>query len=508
MIKHLCIASVLKLGICTVVALSSAVESMDIHNQIFFTSQRDTAYLDSVANYYMTTYHAPGLTDLIMKDGEIIWIGHYGFANIEQQLPPNDSTSWDVGSVTKTVTAVAAMKAWEDGLYGLDDDINDSLPFTVTNPHYPDDSITPRMLLTHTSSIANVDMYYQYSWYGDPFTQLDTLLYNYLNPAGYWYSPSNFIPILPGSQCTYSNIAIGLAGYFAQVVTGDSLPLYCRQHIFEPLGMNHTSWWFSELDTNNVAVQYEYVGGQYARIGSGRVSHSDYPAGQLKSSAIDLSRFLLAFMQYGRLDTVRILDSTTVALMQTIQDTIIQGPFVCPIGITWWRWYSISTGSQVWGHAGRDYGAAAIMAYYEDFDIGVIIMTNGDNLCPIEQLMAGMVPALVQWALQHGIAENTIEPAHIIKLDVTPNPFTHIMDIRYQITDDGTKNNEVDIGIRIYDASGRLIKDLGRSSVIGHPLSVKWNGTDHANRPLGSGVYFVKLRTDDCTETRKVLLVR
>jgi CubicO group peptidase (beta-lactamase class C family) len=311
----------------------------------------------------------------------------------------------------------------------------------------------------------------------------------------------------PGDYCKYTNAGIGLAGYFTQVATGDSLPLYCRQHIFEPLGMDHTSWWYSELDTNNVAIQYDYNGVQYVRCYSGRVSHSCYPAGQLKFSAIDLSRFLLAFMQYGRLDTVRILDSTTVALMRTIQDTVVHGQFVCPIGITWWCWHSPSTGSPVWGHAGRDWGASAVMAYYESLDIGVVILSNGE-INSLTHLLAGMVPTLVHWAMQYGIAENTIEPANIVTLDVAPNPFTNITNIRYTIPELRNSNFEMrKPTLRIYDASGRLVKSFPNTPyALRNTLS--WDGRDDQNRMLGSGVYFVKLGSGNFTETKKVLLVR
>ncbi len=112
------------------------------------------------------------------------------------------------------------------------------------------------------------------------------------------------------------------------------------------------------------------------------------------------------------------------------------------------------------------------------------------------------------WLTSPGIEEYKTSAPLMLNLQVTPNPFHHITDIRCQITDDGTKNSEVDVGIRIYDASGRLVKNFRRSSIIGHPLSVSWDGTDRANRPLGSGVYFIKLTTGDYEETAKVLFVR
>ena len=492
---------------CTA-TLAGATEVESDYSHRFAASYRDSVYLDSIATHYCTTYHAPGMTYLIMAHGDVIWLGHYGWSNIEQGLPPNDSTSWDAGSIAKTVTAVAAMKAWEDSFYGLDDDINDYLPFTVTNPFYPDDSITQRMLLTHTSSLENPYWSNLVCFNGDPLIPLDTALYNYLNPAGYWYTTINFGPVPPGSQCLYSNAGSGLAGYFTQAVTDDSLPMYCRQHIFEPLGMNHTSWWYSELDTNNVAMQYNYNGqGQYVRVGgTGIASHSIYPAGILKFSALDLSRFLQAFAQYGRLDTVRILDSTTVALMRTIQDTIVYGSWVVPIGITWWHYYSPSTGSWCWGHAGASAGTSAAMTYYEDFDIGVIILSNGE-IDAIQYLMAEMTPALCHWALQHGIAESTIEPARIVKLDVAPNPFTLNTNIRYSILD--ARSSMQNPAIDIYDAAGRLVKSFNlESSIENQESAISWRGDDDDGRKLPGGVYFIKLSAGNLEETKKVLLVR
>lgn len=86
-----------------------------------------------------------------------------------------------------------------------------------------------------------------------------------------------------------------------------------------------------------------------------------------------------------------------------------------------------------------------------------------------------------------------------VRLTVSPDPFTTITDIRYEISD-GSRNTE----LRIYDASGRLVKSFCLPvSVIGNQSSVIWDG-----RQLSSGVYFVTLVTDGGSVTEKVLLVR
>lgn len=102
------------------------------------------------------------------------------------------------------------------------------------------------------------------------------------------------------------------------------------------------------------------------------------------------------------------------------------------------------------------------------------------------------------------VAENASEAIESIDLTVTPNPFSQYTDIRHRITDNSTK-----CVLRIYDITGSLVVDLSKqASVIGNQSSVLWSGVDDANRKLGSGVYFVTLRTAAGVQTEKILITR
>jgi hypothetical protein len=70
-------------------------------------------------------------------------------------------------------------------------------------------------------------------------------------------------------------------------------------------------------------------------------------------------------------------------------------------------------------------------------------------------------------------------------LTVQPNPFNQMTDIRLQMTDERTH-------LRVFDASGRMVRDFGLISGIGHQLSVRWDGRDAAGNALAPGVYFIK----------------
>ena len=466
-----------------------------------YAQSPDSAYLDTYFLAVMDTFHLPGLAASVVKDGEIIWTGTYGWAKIEDSIPATDTTIWNLGSISKTVTAVAAMKAWEEDLFELDENLNDRLPFNVVHYYYPNDTITPRNILIHTSCVEDRwDLWDSLIVFGgDSPVSLDTFMYNYFNPAGYWYHHQNFINYPPGSRWEYSNVGNSLVGYLTESVADTSFPHYCQQHIFDPLGMNRTSWFYSNLDTNNVAMTYSYYNGQY--YPDGYFSSCIYPSSALKSSLLDLTHFLMMFMQYGELDSVTVLDSTTVALMRTIQCEVIGFPNAY-MGITWWYFESQLSGRWLWGHTGAWFNAAATMTFCPAENTGVIIITNRGVGTFYE--MGPWAQTLYEWALQYGIAENTVEPAAMVTLHVNPNPFSKQTTVSL-----GTGYDPQHASLEIYDATGRLVKSFSLSTPYSLlPPEVSWDGRDDQNRLLPSGTYFVKLQTDDQVEVKKVLLVR
>jgi CubicO group peptidase (beta-lactamase class C family) len=105
----------------------------------------------------MNEEHLPGVSTVIIRDGEIVWIKSYGYANTDFAAPYNDTTSQMIASVSKVFTGLSIMQLYENGLLELDDNINDYLPFDIDIPNFETNPITFRMLLTHTSSIKDTE---------------------------------------------------------------------------------------------------------------------------------------------------------------------------------------------------------------------------------------------------------------------------------------------------------------------------------------------------------------
>ena len=451
-----------------------------------------TTNLDSFIIAKMDQYHIPGLAASIVRNDEIIWTGTYGFANIEDSIEVTDTTLFMLASVSKTVTAVALMKLWEVGRFGLDDDINNYLPFEVHNPNFPDSVITFRMLLSHTSSIRDNwgEMPY---WSGDSPIPLGQYLEDYLVPGGAYYHSINYYNYSPATNFNYSNIAVALAGYLVEEIAGN-FSTFCQDSIFTPLGMSETSWFLEDLDTNNIAIPYSYSGGTYQA--EGFYGYSDYPAGQLRTSSLQLSRFLIAFMQDGVIDTVRILDSATVSLMTTIQYPEIDSNQ----GLIWYK--KLVDSRWIWGHTGGDLGVNTNMFFSQSEGSGAIFLANryasGFQNNIIDALFDYAAPVI-------SISENVdnLSLPNVVNIHQNyPNPFNPITTLRYDLPE------RAEVTLTIYDILGRKVRTLVHSIEEPGIKSVEWDGTNDLGEQMSTGVYLYRIQAGDFTQTRKMVLLR
>jgi photosystem II stability/assembly factor-like uncharacterized protein len=96
---------------------------------------------------------------------------------------------------------------------------------------------------------------------------------------------------------------------------------------------------------------------------------------------------------------------------------------------------------------------------------------------------------------QVGIEENSSAKAVETRLEVHPNPFTRMTDIKFQTPISKPQ-------VKIYNSSGQLVKHFN------HLTNIKWRGDDNSGQKLPSGIYFVKLLTPKHEETEKVILLR
>jgi CubicO group peptidase (beta-lactamase class C family) len=249
----------------------------------------------------------PGFSVAVIKNNALAFTGGFGFANKKTKVPYTINTIQPVGSVSKTIIALALIKAVELHYFNLQSTINSILPFAVINPNFTNTNIIINHLVTHTSSLLDDEETYTktYSIGKTPNMPLGQFLKAYYTPRGQWYKPTNFDTAAIGSTYHYSNIAAALAAYIIEVKSGMSFDAFTQKYIFTPLKMSHTHWHFSQQKSKQYATLYEvntaetpFIKGLINTDGSLQTySCITYPDGSLKTSIADLSTYMLAMLK-------------------------------------------------------------------------------------------------------------------------------------------------------------------------------------------------------------------
>jgi CubicO group peptidase (beta-lactamase class C family) len=337
--------------------------------------------LDTAIERRMEEAGIAGLGAAIIVDRKVAWMKGYGFADKERSVPFTSQTIMNIGSISKTFTGVALMRAVQEGKLSLDEDINRYLPFEVVNPSFPDERITLRQLATHTSTITDRWSVYErtYHYGGDSPESLGDFLRNYFATDGQDYSKDNFLDARPGTRREYSNIGAGLAGYIVELAAGEKLDAYTKRHIFEPLKMDDTGWFLSEVDPARYSKLYVAQGG--ITIPIPLYGGTTYPDGGVRTSVADLSKFFIALLNDGEYEGARILDKSTAREMLRFEFTESNKPDNISLqeknsGIFWQSMFNVTR----MGHGGSDPGIKTEMIADLSRQVGVVLFIN-TSLC-------------------------------------------------------------------------------------------------------------------------------
>jgi CubicO group peptidase (beta-lactamase class C family) len=195
------------------------------------------------------------LSVLAIRDGRIAYEGQFGRRFIGTgdlpSKPVDAHTLFRIASISKMMTTLGLMRLVEAGKVDLDADVSGYLGFTLRNPHFPDQPLVLRHLLTHTSSLRDEA---GYSW------GVDTALKDVLVPGSRLYGEGKMWAANagPGAYFTYCNLGWGVIGTIMEKVTGERFDRLMRRLLVEPLGL-HAGYNPSELpaaDIANIATLY------------------------------------------------------------------------------------------------------------------------------------------------------------------------------------------------------------------------------------------------------------
>ena len=317
---------------------------------------------------------------VVTDDGETSFAGA-GVRDVSAGAPVGPDTAFLWFSMTKIVTATAAMQLVEDGSLDLDDPVTDHLPqFPAPRDGWP--VVRVRHLLSHSSGMAN------------------PIPVRWVHPAGErGRDPHEFaIQLLAkngrlrseaGAKAVYSNLGYIALGEVIAAAAGIPYEEFVRTRILEPLGMTRTGFSYEGLG-DDAAVGYQrrlhpmtplfrlilprgIVAGPQGRwLAFNRFLVDGAAYGGLVGSARDAARFMGAHLGDGQLGEVRILSVEGVRAMQTIQAT---GPKI-DVGYGWFRRGADRAGSDFVEHLGGGGGFWNMMRIHPDRGVGILSMGN------------------------------------------------------------------------------------------------------------------------------------
>ena len=315
-------------------------------------------FLDALIPSQLRNRNIAGAVVSVVKDGEVLFQKGYGYADFESKKPVlPDQTLFRPGSISKLFTATAVMQLVEQGKLDLDRNVNDYLDFTIPKK-YPE-PVTLRQLLTHTAGFEDTLKNLFVTRESD-MKPLRTYLVNQM--------PARIFP--PGKVPSYSNYGFTLTGYIVERVSGEKFERYIEDHILEPLRMTNST--FDQPLPSQLAAQMSKGYLNAAKKPRDFEFVQAAPAGALSTTAADMTRFMLAFLQDGSVDGVAILKPETVRQMETRQFEL--HPMINGLGITFMEYCMNPV--RVIAHGGDTVYFHSDMVLVPDAHVGYFISYN------------------------------------------------------------------------------------------------------------------------------------
>lgn len=319
------------------------------------------AWLDGLVPYALQQGDMAGLVVSVVKDGQVLFEKGYGYADVAAGVPMDPQrTVVRVASVSKTFTATAVMQLVEQGKLDLDRDINEYLDFEI--PPAFGKPITLRNLLTHTAGFEETP----YIKYDRPQSLREHML----------RVPDRIYP--PGEIPAYSNYGLNLAGYIVGRVAGEPFTDYVEKNVLGKLGMEHSSFRLTLPENLRPLESRTYVLGSdppFTWDVVRRMVPIESPAGALGTTAHDMTRFMLAHLQGGRVGDALLLREQTLQQMHAPSIVPIAG--AQPIALGLFR--ADYNGHRIIGHSGDGEGAHAEMKLLLDDNVGIFTAINSDG---------------------------------------------------------------------------------------------------------------------------------
>jgi CubicO group peptidase (beta-lactamase class C family) len=324
--------------------------------------------IDAYIEGQMRRLKIPGASLAIVEDDKIVHLRGFGKARPGGEAP-TPQTPFFIGSLTKSLTALAVMQLVEAGKVELDETVQRYLPwFRVADPQ-ASAQMTVRHLLNQTSGLpmmlgmadlANLDSRPDAAEH--QMRALSTL--KLTRPVG--------------SRFEYANANYNVLGLIIETASGESYSNYVQRHIFDPLDMSHSYSSQAEAKQNGLAMGHRYWFGHPFPATTLAIPPGSLPSGQLISSAEDMAHYLIAHLNGGCYGDAKILSPAGIDEMHRPAAEINE--MGMSLGYYGMGWINQGTGEKriVW-HSGIVPDFGAFMALAPEQKKGFVLLFNANH---------------------------------------------------------------------------------------------------------------------------------
>lgn len=340
--------------VCTVLALVILTTAAVAQTQSL--RPRDVYQVERILSEAMTAHHIPGASVGVVLNGVPVWTHGYGMADIEGSVEARDTTEYRLASVSKPLSAVAAMTLVGHHKLDLDAPVQQYCP-AFPQKQWP---VTVRELLSHTSGVRHYNDKDPDAEHGAE----ETRHFNSMNDALSKFAND---PLLfqPGTKFGYSTYGYTIVGCAIEGASGENFYDYLHEAVLAPANMTHTVPDNLQTIVPNRAGGYDLLNDQVINAG---LMDSSYkiPGGGLVSNVDDMANFLSAMLHN------RIISAETTTLMWTpLKNTDgKEDQYGLGFGIgDQHGWKTVS-------HTGGQKGTSTIIYMIPEKQFGVVILTN------------------------------------------------------------------------------------------------------------------------------------
>ena len=311
--------------------------------------------------------HVPGAGVALVANGQLLWCGGIGKADIAANRMTACDTEFRVGSISKTFVALALLKLQEQGkinLYARLQDVAPEIP--VKNRWEAGHPVRVVHLLEHTAGFDDMEFSEAYNLH-DP--------YDYpLLKAFQRFQRPEIVRWPPGTRMSYSNPGNAVAGYLIEKITGIPFDRYIRENFLRPMGMQNADFPFTDAVKALLATGYA---GNPPKV-QGYPFIYLRPAGDLKASPGELAKLVQFLLRRGRTDDAQLLNPESILRMEA-PETTLAAKNGLRLGYGLANYSSVEGGVVTHGHNGGIDGFLSTYRYMPEQNWGYVILLNSTN---------------------------------------------------------------------------------------------------------------------------------